>query len=254
MNTRITALIFFAALFAAPRGAFAHILLMNPKPLTTDANAKSGPCGCYFGAGPEDPNDDATASPCPPDFKPTELVPGSKLQVTWKETVDHTGKFRLSLSQKPIETVTRADMDAALVYEADDMNSQAGGLISTTITVPEEPCDGCVLQLRQFMAGAEKPYYFSCAAITIKGAGSSSGSGGGGGAGGGGGSGSGAGAGGESEGEGGSVGPGPAPIPPTTASGACSVSSADSGVPSAALGVAAGFAIALIARRRRSLA
>src|SRR5689334_14674254 len=117
-----------AALLLCAGQAGAHSLLMNPPPLTNDDNAKAGPCGCYFGAGPEDPAEDASATACPASgYKVTELVPGQTLQVTWKETVQHNGKFRVALSTKPINTVTRADMNNGVLYEAADSNTVSGG-------------------------------------------------------------------------------------------------------------------------------
>jgi len=213
----------------------AHALLMNPPPLTSDDNAKSGPCGCYFGAGPEDPAEDGTATACPAGYKTTSLEGGTKLQVTWKETVNHTGKFRVALSTKPINLVTRADLDAAVVYEGDDTNTVSGGLVSTTITLPDKPCTNCVIQLRQFMAGATKPYYYSCAAIDITTASmssssssSGSSSGGGGGSGGAGGTGGMPGTGGTGEEEN-VIGAGPAPLEQPQIAGACNVSSSNVG-------------------------
>ncbi|UQA62589.1 SCE4755 family polysaccharide monooxygenase-like protein [Polyangium aurulentum] len=252
MNSRLFAVSACAAIVAASSFAHAHAVLINPPPLTNDDNAKAGPCGCYFGAGPEDPNEDGTASACPKDFTPTVLEAGATLQVTWKETVQHTGDWRIAISSKPIETVTRADMNASVQFEGPDMNSQSGGVISQTIVVPEMSCDGCALQLRQFMAGAAKPYYYSCAAITIKPKGgvasssssSSSGAGGGGAGGGGGGMGG-------STGEGGSTGPGPATQPPATTTGACSTSTGGASTGDA-LGIAALAILGLAARRRRS--
>ncbi len=250
MKSRLFALAASAALVAASSVASAHAVLINPPPLTNDDNAKAGPCGCYFGAGPEDPNEDGTAAACPADYKVTELVAGSTIQVAWKETVQHTGKFCIAIAPKSIDTVTRADMDGSVQYEADDMNAQSGGLITTMMVVPEISCDNCALQLRQFMEGAAKPYYYSCAAVNIKpasGAASSSSSSttgaGGGGAGG-------SGMGGSGTGEGGSVGPGPAVLPPATESGACSMStSSGSGD---ALPIAALAILGLVARRRRA--
>jgi MYXO-CTERM domain-containing protein len=252
MKSRLFALAASAAFVAASSLAHAHAVLIDPPPLTSDDNAKAGPCGCYFGAEPEDPNEDGTASPCPTDFTPTEIEAGSTLQVKWKETVQHTGDWRIAISSKPIDTVTRTDMNNSVVYEAPDMNSESGGLVTATIVVPEMSCDGCALQLRQFMEGAPKPYYYSCAAITIKPAGgaasSSSSTTGAGGSGAGGGGGGGMGG---STGEGGSTGPGPATQPPSTVSGACSTS--PGGVSAGdALGIAALAILGLAARRRRS--
>jgi hypothetical protein len=179
MHFRSFAIVMGLSLAFVATNAEAHILMMNPSPVTTDDNAKSGPCGCYFGAGPEDPNEDGTALACPAGYKTTSLVAGSQVQVAWKETVNHTGKFRVAVSTKPINLVTRAELDGSVLYDGNDTNGVNGGLVSTTITVPDTPCTNCVLQLRQFMEGAAKPYYYTCAAIdiTIPGGSSSSSSG-----------------------------------------------------------------------------
>jgi MYXO-CTERM domain-containing protein len=235
--------------FVAPN-AEAHSLLMNPPPVINDDNAKSGPCGCYFGAGPEDPTEDASPTACPAGYMTTSLVAGSKLQVTWKETVNHNGKFRVALSTKPINLAKRADLDANVLYEAADTNSVSGGLVSTTITVPNTPCTNCVLQLRQLMDAASTPYYYSCAAIDITSAGSgsssssgsgssSSSSGGVGGMGG-------------SSGVGGNenvIGAGPAPIDAPEVSGACSVRASDVGSSSSLWMTLAGLFVLTLRRR-----
>jgi MYXO-CTERM domain-containing protein len=254
MFSRTPALLAFAAVLLAGSSALAHAVLMNPQPLTNDDNAKSGPCGCYFGAGPEDPGEDGSPAACPGSgYKVTDLVVGQTLQVTWKETINHSGMFRVAIAPKAINTVTRADLNNAVYFEGADMNTVQGGLVSTTITVPDTPCQNCVLQLRQFMEGAASPYYYSCAAVNItapsgsassssSSASSSSTSAGAGGAGGEGGS-----------GMGGSipddVGPGPAPFQESPASGACSVSPAASGSPAALALVLAGL-VARAARRK----
>ncbi|MDC3954951.1 SCE4755 family polysaccharide monooxygenase-like protein [Polyangium jinanense] len=256
MHSRSPAFFAFAAVLLAGSSAFAHAVLMNPQPLTNDDNAKSGPCGCYFGAAPEDPAEDGSATACPASgYKVTDLVVGQPLQVTWKETVNHNGKFRVALSTKSIDTVKRADLDAAVFYEANDANAQSGGLVSATITVPDTPCQNCVIQLRQFMEGASKPYYYSCAAVNITdpnasssassstaaSSSSSSGAGGAGGEGGGGG-----GMGGSIPGD---VGPGPAPFQESPTSGVCSASPSAPGSPAALALVLAGL-VARVARKK----
>jgi len=254
MQFRTPALFAFAAVLLAGSSAFAHAVLMNPQPLTNDDDAKSGPCGCYFGAGPEDPAEDGTAAACPGSgYNVANLTVGQTLQVTWKETVNHNGMFRVALSTKAINTVTRADLNNGVIYEAADQNAQSGGLVSATITVPDTPCQNCVIQLRQFMEGASKPYYYSCAAVNIvdpnasgsassASSSSSSSSAGAGGAGGDGGG-----------GMGGSipddVGPGPAPFYESPPSGICSASTGSSGSPAALAIVLAGL-VAGAARRK----
>ncbi len=257
----VVALALAFTVVGAPRAAAAHTLLVNPPPLITDDNAKSGPCGCYFGAGPEDPAEDPTAAKCPANYTTTELVAGSQLKVSWKETVNHDGSFRLAFATAPVDGVVKADLDATVLYDKPDANTVAGNTITATITVPDKPCASCTLQLRQLMTGSANPYYWSCAAIKIVPAGGTSaaattGSGpvtsgaGGSGAGGdgaGGGTGSPAGAGGSDST---AAGPAVAPVPFKT--GACSASPIDgAGGPGAAILVAAS-AIMRWARRRRS--
>jgi hypothetical protein len=149
------------------RPAAAHALLTVPTPLTQDDNAKAGPCGCYFGAGPEDPAQDGTPLPCPADFAVTTLEAGTELTVEWKETVNHNGDFRIAFSPKAPDQTAMADTDANILMEMPDQNDTAGATLTQKITVPSEPCDLCILQLRQFMMNAAQPYYYSCAAVKI---------------------------------------------------------------------------------------
>ncbi len=245
----LVALALALTVLGAPRVASAHSLLVNPPPLTSDDNAKSGPCGCYFGAGPQDPADDATASACPAAYPTTELVAGSLVQITWKETVNHDGMFRLAIAPTPVDSVIKADLDAHVVYEKADTNTVAGNTITATITVPDQPCASCTLQLRQLMTGSAKPYYWSCAAIKIVAAGGTSGAGGAGagGAGGGGSSTAAAASAGGSDST--AAGPAAAPIPFKT--GACSASPFDRDARSGAGILACALVILGVRTRRR---
>ncbi|MFO0761932.1 MAG: SCE4755 family polysaccharide monooxygenase-like protein [Byssovorax sp.] len=247
------------ALSLTAGAASAHSLLVNPPPLTSDDNAKSGPCGCYFGAGPEDPNDDGSPSPCPGNFPKTDLVAGEQITVSWKETVNHDGAFRLAISTQPVDGVVKADLNAGVVYDQPDTNSTSGATINAKITVPLTPCESCTLQLRQTMNGAAKPYYWSCASIRILPAGgttSSTSTGAGSGAGGAGG---GSGSGGDPAGSGGdpasgsatlSAGAGTAVPPPPFHTGACAFTATGAAGSSLGAGALLG-ALALLYRRRR---
>lgn len=167
MKRILLASLSIAALLGLARPAAAHSLLTIPAPLTNDDNAKAGPCGCYFGAGPEDPAEDGTASACPADFPVTTLEAGTELTVEWKETVNHNGDFRIAFSPKTPDQTLKADVDANILMDTPDANDTAGATITQKITVPNEPCELCVLQLRQFMVNAAQPYYYSCAAVKI---------------------------------------------------------------------------------------
>ncbi|MFO0612036.1 MAG: SCE4755 family polysaccharide monooxygenase-like protein [Polyangiaceae bacterium] len=139
--------------------ASAHTVLKTPQPLSPDDSAKTGPCGCSFAPG--------ATKPCDANYKVTTVTAGQQLKVTWTETIQHTGKFRVAFSSKTPETVTVADMDAGVVYEGADTNMTAPADISQTVTVPDTPCDLCTIQVRQFMENAASPYYYTCAAVKI---------------------------------------------------------------------------------------
>jgi hypothetical protein len=253
------------AITALALPADAHSILVSPPPIGPDPGAKAGPCGCYFGAAPEDPND-PNPQPCPVNYTVTTLEAGSQVEIQWKETVNHDGKFRFAFSSKPPEQVKKADMDAGVLVEIPDTNSVAGTTLKQMITVPDKPCDLCTIQLRQLMLNAPNPYYYSCAAVKIvsPGAGSSSAgagaSGGAGGTGGAAGAGAGAsgGAGGAGQGAssgqgalGGSTGAGRAEQQPPVASSCSASSTPAGGAPFVPLAIAA-FSLAA-ARRRRLL-
>lgn len=232
--------------------ALAHTLLVKPAPLINMDNAKSGPCGCEFGGDPA----------CPANVPQTDLIAGESYLVTWKETVDHPGSFRIAFSTKPVDQVTGADLDATVLSDEPDDNNVDGATLSKSIVVPDMPCSSCTLQLRQKMDdNPNNPFYYSCAKIRILAPGGAGGDGGAGGAssGSGGAGGESSGAGGDGEGGdngiGGSTGPGPAATPPKIETGgACSISvdSDDSALGLVALG-ALGLAIAT-RRSRRSIA
>lgn len=153
-----------ALLVAGP--ALAHSRLTDPTPLTPDDNAKSGPCGCYFGA-PETPGEDASPLQCPGMFETTTYQAGAQVQIAWEETINHSGSFRIAFSPKSVQDVTKADLEEGVLLDIPD--DIAGGPLVKTITIPSTPCESCTLQLRQFMAGAASPYYYSCASIKVVG-------------------------------------------------------------------------------------
>lgn len=161
MNFRRLALPLAAGLAAAVSltSAAAHTVLKSPPPLSTDDDAKTGPCGCSFAPG--------ATKPCDTTPTVTTLTAGEPLDVTWTETVQHTGKFRVAFSSKAPEAATIADLDGGVLWEGDDNNPTAPNDISQAITVPNTPCELCTLQVRQFMENAAAPYYFTCAAVKI---------------------------------------------------------------------------------------
>jgi hypothetical protein len=227
--------------------AAAHTLLKNPPPISPETGAKSGPCGCFFGA-PEDPNDDLTPIACPDTFPITTLLAGADLKVEWQETVLHEGSFRVAFSTKTPQATTKADMDAAVLMDMPDTNAVTDAVISGTIKVPSEPCELCTIQVRQLMTGPPDSFYFTCAAVKIVTADPTTGSGtsGSGGAPGSGGGGDG--------GEGGTTGAGMADPTPKVVQG-CSTGAAPAqgGGALAIVGLSLGAGLLRKRRRARSL-
>lgn len=136
--------------------ARAHISLTAPTPRANMAtNQKVGPCGNL-----------------PRSATPLQVQAGAQLQVTWTETINHAGWYRLSL--RPNDTV-----DFATVIVKDripDVNGQRN--YSDTITLPTVPGDLYTLQLVQVMTDeldgttlSGYGEYFACADLVITAAG-----------------------------------------------------------------------------------
>lgn len=145
----------------APLAASAHTVLINPKPLTNNDNLKTAPCGCVFDSG--------EANECPADFMVTQYDPGESITVTFNETINHNGDFRVSFVPKPPSEVVEADFTDATVQETIDDTTAAGELSDVELTLPNMPGVEGTIQVRQFMMGADAPYYYTCASVKIAG-------------------------------------------------------------------------------------
>ncbi len=156
--------------------ARAHITLLEP-PSWVVENAtgdpqKSAPCG----------GNGATSGVI------TEYQAGETITVRWRETIPHPGHFRISLAENrtdfldpPVETapnsqlsVSAAIMDPPVAPVLLDglyprASVAAGGTeFEQEVTLPDEPCDKCTLQVVQFMAEHLPGYfYYHCADIRI---------------------------------------------------------------------------------------
>lgn len=138
-------LLSLAALSAAPSRAAAHTLLLAPAPRSNADGLKLGPCG----------NVPRTATP-------SRFNAGATLTVSWRETVEHPGNYRIAFA--PADDAGFNDNVLA------DLIADTGGAApheySTTITLPSTPCTGCTLQLSQYMSDS-MTRYFSCADIEL---------------------------------------------------------------------------------------
>ncbi len=161
MRTRIKGLsgLVLALAVMAPISAFAHAKLVTPKPRTDDDGIKTGPCGVAR---------TATA---------TQYAPGQTVMVTWREGIDHAGCFDVMFSQANDQNWVRL---ARIADDGGTPNRNYG----MQFTMPNTPCNGCTLALRQIMlssAGMNRvcnatdpdsldggaPTYYSCADIQL---------------------------------------------------------------------------------------
>jgi MYXO-CTERM domain-containing protein len=164
------------ASFILPSGlAVAHTTLTYPPPRTLSNKAE--PCGASGSV-----RGDTVST-----FKPGETI-----TVTWDETVDHPGHYRIAFDTDgdddfPNPNTPDDAFPSVLVDQIPDRSG--GGLYSQDITFPDVECDNCTLQLIQIMT-TSVPYnsfYYQCADITLSSSapdGPDGGTGGGGGGGG----------------------------------------------------------------------
>lgn len=149
-----------AALLLAPE-AGAHISLKFPPP--RDAALKAGPCG--------------TAGSVRGSTV-TAFKPGEKITVTWTETVDHPGHFRISFDDDGndsfVDPKSYDDLNTAPSVLVDNIADKSGSMqmYSQEITLPNKECSNCTLQVLQLMSdkppfGDGNEFYYQCADIVI---------------------------------------------------------------------------------------
>ncbi|MGN6110214.1 MAG: SCE4755 family polysaccharide monooxygenase-like protein [Kofleriaceae bacterium] len=153
-----------AAGVLVPSISFAHISLTYPPPRT--ASQKNRVCG--------EANSVRGTNV-------TTLAPGATITVTWLETIDHPGHYRISFDADGQDFVipptsvpgATAGMPNVLIDPIDDVQGAVPRSYSQEITLPDIECNNCTLQLTQMMT--ERPYdpntdtniYYQCADITL---------------------------------------------------------------------------------------
>jgi len=159
------------SLVFVPGIAHAHITLNDPPARNPAADLKEGPCG--LGAG-----DTRTTDPT----KITTYTAGETIEIQFTETVPHNSHYRVQLSSTgdagfvdptgyddrelgPNDLLQSEDDPAPSGFEAEEH--------TVMVTLPDEPCEECTLQLIQvmtdkppFTAGGDDIYY-QCADIVI---------------------------------------------------------------------------------------
>ena len=152
----------------APLSAYAHAGLVSPE--SRDNAPQSGPSNMSGPCGPNAPGSGPR----------TRFVPGSTVEITFRETINHPGHFILSLSMandQGFQPVTGLTQNGGAV-SADNIPHNGGApqpsfasprmYTGLMWTVPNTPCAGCTLQLIQVMTDRNPPTnYYSCADIEI---------------------------------------------------------------------------------------
>jgi len=150
--------------------ASAHIRIdaptsRNPIPAMEDGSfLKDGPCG-----------GGATGSRTSDPARITTFAPGETITVQWHETVNHDSHYRISLDmdgqddfEDPVDENDIVDppMLPVLLDGIPDPSNERD-TFSVEVTLPNETCDTCTLQLTQYMYGRAQPMYYQCADIVI---------------------------------------------------------------------------------------
>jgi uncharacterized protein (TIGR03382 family) len=162
--------------------ASAHIHLTNPIGHTdslTGNDQKAEHCG------------DAAYSRAANPTRTTVYPPGAPVTVTWLETINHPGYFRIAFQTDgmvfPIPPpgagapsnfpdVDQTGLDGGVAGVTILKDRIPDGTLSTTITLPTTECANCTLQFIQVMTdkppytidAASDDIYFNCADITIQ--------------------------------------------------------------------------------------
>jgi MYXO-CTERM domain-containing protein len=172
----VLGLVAFAA--ALPQPAEAHFKMTAPASWIVENQIgdpqKQSPCGGEGGT---------------PSNAVTTFRPGQTITIEFQETIYHPGHFRIALAQNradlidPVVTVDANQNSVSATIEAPPVlptlldgffprtaNSGPSGTIFTQdVTLPNNECRNCTLQLIQFMTGHGPPnyIYFHCATVDI---------------------------------------------------------------------------------------
>src|SRR5688572_2544826 len=147
-------------LLSSAPAALAHVQLRAP--LQRETLQKDGPCGA--------PDSVRGATTC-------TFRPGSTITISFDETVEHLGHFRVSFDddgQDFINPTTPEDIDpTVLINDVPDRvtNDASDWNYTVDITFPNVECDNCTLQVIQVMSTAatyvEGDLYYQCADIVL---------------------------------------------------------------------------------------
>jgi hypothetical protein len=147
-SARIWLPVLGAMVFGTAAQARAHIRMTAPT--ARHDQLKLGPCG----AGPDDPRGTNVHT----------FRPGQALTLTWEETVDHPGHYRIAFDEDGqddfVDPKSFDDRSGGPGVLVDGIPDRAGGgTYSQEVTLPDVECDNCTIQVIQMMT--DKPPYAS---------------------------------------------------------------------------------------------
>jgi Lytic polysaccharide mono-oxygenase, cellulose-degrading len=148
----LPALVVATVLAATGTPASAHVQLDEPMRRYDDM--KEGPCGR---GGAADGRTDRVSA----------FDPGDTLTVTWTETIDHTGSFRIAFDEDGDDD---DDFESEILYDGEDPQNENNKVWSAEVTLPDVECGNCTLQLIQVMTTGEPQdgdLYFQCADLVV---------------------------------------------------------------------------------------
>jgi len=160
---RLPALVTIGVSLLLPEPASAHITLLEPDNRTD--LLKTGPCGESGGT-----RGDVV----------TVFEPGETITVSWDETVNHTGHFRISFDPDGQDDFADPrsydDFYTNGTVLLDDIpDTPDGGISVVEVELPDTECENCTLQLLQVMT--DKPpfgpdggsdFYYQCADLALR--------------------------------------------------------------------------------------
>jgi hypothetical protein len=171
LSTRTGGTLVALSLVCAAATASAHHRLTFPTPRYPNPPAedsrqlKAGPCGVD--------NDTRTTDTS----RISTFEPGQRITVTWKETIDHPGHYRIAFDDDGQDDLVDPSgyddiqQSPTLPVLADGIADRSGGNYSFEVTLPDVECDRCTLQLIQVMTD-KAPWdgnelYYQCADIVL---------------------------------------------------------------------------------------
>lgn len=144
--------------FSSP--AVAHVQLSYPAQRYPDQ--KQGPCGRENGTRTDNV---------------TTLEAGATIDVTWDETVEHGGHFRISFDADGhddfVDPTNASDTNPTVLENSipDRVVSDGNRGYTASVTLPDVECDSCTLQLIQVMTTSSTytsgDLYFQCADLVL---------------------------------------------------------------------------------------